>query len=88
MRSGSHIPVLLSQVTSLEKLRIGIRNASVIEPKVRINIDQQLNRPQFANLQQVDIRVISYGDRRIKDSILVKDKLPLTAARGIVHFSW
>jgi hypothetical protein len=86
LRVGSYIPVLLSQVTSLEKLRIDIFHASDIEPEVWINIDQQLNRPQLANLLQVNLSVDSSSDRRTEDSILVKDKLPLTVARGVVHF--
>jgi hypothetical protein len=85
-RTGSHIPVLLSQVISLEKLRIDIFHAPRIEPEVWFNIDRQLNRPQFANLRRVKFEL--NPARRVEDVKLVKDNLPLSAARGIFLFCW
>lgn len=81
---GSHIPVFLSQITSLQELYFDISHASAIEPEVWSDIDQQLNRPQFSNLRLVKFKLDPA--RRVVDSELVTDNLPLSAARGIFRF--
>jgi hypothetical protein len=81
---GSHIPVFLSQITSLQELYIDISHASAIKPGVWTDIDEQLNRPQFSNLRLVKFKL--NPARRVEDSELVKDNLPLSAARSIFRF--
>jgi hypothetical protein len=82
MRNGCHIPVLLSQIMSLEELSIRILYASDIEPEVWNSIDQQVDRLYFLNLQRLNI---SLGRPSAKEGY-VKEMLPLCATRGILRF--
>jgi hypothetical protein len=81
---GGHIPMLLSQITSLEELFIDISDASAIGSKVWTKIDLQLDHPRLSNLRRLNFTLDA--DRRAKDIGFIKGRLPLCTARGIVRF--
>lgn len=81
---GGHIPVLLSQIVSLEELSINFSYASVIEPEVWINIDRQLGRLQLSNLRRLN--VVLNPNLGANDEAFIEEKLTSCDGRGIIRF--
>lgn len=79
---GGHIPVLLSQITSLEELFITISGA-IVQPQVWIAIDQVLDRPQFSNLRKLNLSFDA--DHGYDDVTFITGYLPSCAVRGIIR---
>jgi hypothetical protein len=83
-RIGYHIPVLLSQITSLEELTIYTVHPLHIKPEIWNSIDQQVDRLHFSNLRRLSIRLGPAHTAR--DIVFVTAKLPLCAQQGILRF--
>jgi hypothetical protein len=80
---GCHIPVLLTQITSLQELTIEFSDTLVIESNIWNTIDRQADR---LNLQRFNIGLSWNISGKLKEIECVKEHLPLCVARGILRF--
>jgi hypothetical protein len=92
---GDHIPVLISQVKSLEELTITIVfDAFFIKPEVWITMDRLLDQPQFSNLQRITFNLDRFclgmdidRARYWSNVVIIKKNLPLCHFRRILLFT-
>jgi hypothetical protein len=85
------LPFLLSQVKSLEELIITVASTWYKDPSnVWPEVDRILGESRFSVMRKVTIEFFEFSDeeedRMSTQAPIIKERLPLCAARGILNF--